>query len=181
MTHLLPIFLQVLQTLEKNNIPYMVVGSVASMVYGEPRMTHDMDLVVDLLPQHAKTLEKIFPIDDFYCPPEEVIKSETVHRGQFNLIHQKSGIKIDLMVRKNSAHAIEEFSRKRKMEFIDGVSAFIASPEDVIIKKLLFYKEGSSEKHIKDIRGILAETEIDQDYLKKWIKDLKLEDEFKKV
>ena len=181
MTAVLPVFIQVLQTLEKNHIPYMIVGSVASMVYGEPRMTHDMDLVVDLLPQHAKKIEILFPIEDFYCPPEEVIQSETVHRGQFNLIHQKSGIKIDLMVRKNSAHAIEEFSRKRKIEIIDGFSAYLATPEDIIIKKLLFYKEGQSEKHLKDIRGILAETTLDEAYLKRWIKDLNLENEYKKV
>lgn len=177
----LNIFVDVLQKLEQHKIPYMIVGSIASMIYGEPRMTHDMDIVIDLLPEHVKTLEKIFPLDQYYCPPEEIIRAEMIQRGQFNLLHHESGLKIDLMIRKNSAHSIEEFKRRRKTPLIGDIEAYIATAEDVIIKKLVFYREGQSDKHLKDIRGILAETEIDKNYLMHWIHELKLESEYNKI
>jgi len=174
-------FLMVLQKLEQENISYMVVGSIAAMVYGEPRMTHDMDLVIDILPNETTHFERIFPLADFYCPPLEVLKSEVVHRGQFNLIHHESGLKIDVIVRKTTEHSIEEFHRRRKVPFWKGVEVWLASPEDVIIKKLDFYRQGGSEKHIKDIRGIMAETQLDQAYLKAWLQKLNLSAEWSKV
>ena len=178
---MIDVFFSVLQKLESENVPYMVVGSVAAMVYGEPRMTHDMDLVLDILPEDASKLEEMFPLDEFYCPPIEVLSSEITHRGQFNLIHQGTGIKIDIMIRKDTEHARTEFQRRHKVPFWQGSEVFLAAPEDVIIKKLSFYREAGSEKHLKDIRGIMAETEIDKEYLKKWIQTLKLETEWGKL
>lgn len=68
MKDLIGIFLEVTQKLESVGIHYMIVGSVASMTYGEPRMTHDLDLVVQVLPKEASQFEKIFPEQDYYCP-----------------------------------------------------------------------------------------------------------------
>jgi len=174
-------FFSVIEKLEKLNIPYMIVGSIASMIYGEPRMTHDMDLVIDILPSDASKLEAVFPLEEFYCPPIEVIASEVVHRGQFNLIHHESGLKIDLVIRKDTEHARTEFSRRRKCPFWEGHDACVASPEDVILKKLDFYRQGESQKHLHDIRGILAETPLDQQYLDYWIDQLNLASEWKKI
>lgn len=159
----------------------MVVGSVASMVYGEPRMTHDLDVVIDILPADSVKLETLFPLEEFYCPPLEVLRSEIVHRGQFNLMHHESGLKIDLMIRKATAHSLEEFERRRQVPFWKGVEVFLASPEDIILKKLVFYREGGSEKHLKDIRGIVAETPLDESYLQKWLETLGLRGEFAKL
>ncbi len=177
----LEVFLEVTKILENYKIDYMIVGSVASIIYGEPRMTHDMDIVIDIHPKDADKIEKAFSIEHYYCPPTEVLKSELTHRGQFNLIHHNSGLKIDVMIRKNSAHSICEFERKHKVSFINNHEVYVAKPEDVIIKKLVFYREGQSHKHITDIRGILSETPIDQDYLQKWINELHLQDEYKKI
>ena len=181
MQNLIEVFLSVIKKIESENIPYMVVGSIAAMVYGEPRMTHDLDLVVDILPRDAKKIETLFPLEDFYCPPLEVLNSEIVHRGQFNLMHHESGLKIDLMVRKATPHSVEEFSRRQKVPFWQGVNVYLASPEDVIIKKLAFYREGGSEKHLKDIRGIMAETPLDEKYFQYWIEELSLQKEFAKL
>ena len=90
------------------------------------------------------------------------------------MIHHESGLKIDMMIRKQSPHAIEEFRRRRRISFWKGFEAFLACPEDVIIKKLEFYREGGSEKHLTDIRGILANTKVDQDYLDNWLTELQL-------
>jgi len=167
-------FFESLARLENNNIPYMVVGSIASMIYGEPRMTHDMDIVINVPVQDSQKFEKIFPDDQYYCPPEEVVRAEIVHRGQFNLIHHESGLKIDIVIRKNTEFAATEFSRRRKTPFWNGHEVYVASPEDVIIAKLEYLRQGGSEKHIKDIRGILAETEVDRTYLDQWIQKLGL-------
>lgn len=171
-------FLAVTQKLEAAEIPYMIVGSIASMTYGEPRMTHDLDLVVQVLPKDASKFEQIFPEDEYYCPPEEIVKPEILRCGQFNLIHHETGLKIDLVIRKNSEHAKTEFSRRKKITLWQGAEAYMASPEDVILKKLEYFREGGSQKHLQDIRGILAQTEIDEPYLQGWIAKLGLQKEW---
>ena len=181
MQGLIPTFLSVIQKLEEKGIPYMVVGSVAAMIYGEPRLTHDLDLVIDVLPKDAIKFEPLFPLEEFYCPPLEVLQSEIIHRGQFNLIHPETGLKIDLMIRKETEHALTEFHRRRKAPFWQGFEVYIASPEDIIIKKLDFYRQGGSAKHLTDIRGILAHTEVDETYMQEWITKLSLRTEWEKV
>jgi hypothetical protein len=174
-------FLDVTQILECNHIPYMIVGSIASMVYGEPRLTHDIDIVIHLLPKDAARLEQLFSPDEYYCPPLEVVRSEVIHQGQFNLIHHDSGLKIDLVIRKANEHAQVEFTRRRRITLWEGVEAYFASPEDIILKKLDYFRVGASEKHLTDIRGILSETMLDMDYLNAWIAKLHLEDEWRQV
>ena len=178
---IMTVFQDVLARFEEAKIPYMVVGSLSSIVYGEPRMTKDMDIVIDVPAQDASKFEIYFPFSGFYCPPSDILKDEIVNRGQFNLIHHESGLKIDVIVRKQSPHSIEEFSRRKKISFWKGFEAFIASPEDVIIKKLDFYREGGSDKHITDIRGILASTEVDGKYLDEWLLKLGLTEYWKKI
>ncbi len=73
-----------------------------------------------------------------------------------------------------SEHAKSEFDRRQKIPFWNNSEVYLATPEDVIIKKLSFYREGGSEKHLKDIRGIMAEAELDKDYLQGWIQKLGL-------
>lgn len=181
MLGMLETFFSILQDIEKNGIPYMVVGSMASTVYGEPRMTHDMDLVIQISARDASKLEAIFSSEKFYCPPLEILRSEIVHHGQFNLIHHESGLKIDIMICKQTEHAISEFNRRCKVAFWNGNEVYLASPEDIIIKKLDFFRQGGSEKHLKDIRGILAETPIDSTYLDHWILKLGLKQEWEQI
>lgn len=178
---LLSVFEAVLTSLEKVSVDYMVVGSVASMIYGEPRLTKDMDVVIEVQPTGMDLLYGAFPEKDYYVPPKEILQAEITARGQFNLIHHASGLKIDLIIRKNSPHAIEEFQRRQKKPFGDRFDAFVAAPEDVIIKKLGYFREGGSEKHLNDIRGILAHTEIDRSYLERWIRDLGLGDIWRRI
>lgn len=97
------------------------------------------------------------------------------------MIHHESGLKIDIMLRKLPEHSVEEFGRRKKVEFWNGFEAFVASPEDIIIKKLEFYRMGGSEKHLTDIRGIVAETPLDDKYLSGWIAKLGLHQEWKKT
>ncbi|MBF0367164.1 MAG: hypothetical protein HQK50_16430 [Oligoflexia bacterium] len=178
---LLEIFIGVIEKLNKQEILYMVVGSVASTIYGEPRLTHDMDIVIDIAYDDCEKLFNTFNIEDYYCPPLEVLKHETKNHGQFNLIHLESNLKIDCIIRKRNKHAIEEFSRRVQTPFTANITIFIATAEDIIIKKLDYYRQGRSEKHLHDIRGILTETPIDKEYLHKWIRELGLISEWSNV
>ena len=163
---LIAVFGQVIERLERSQIAYMVVGSIASLVYGEPRLTKDLDLVLALHPRDLLKLEQLFAGEDYYCPPIEVMTDELLRQGQCNLIHPASGLKVDLIFRKNSEHSLEEFDRRRSILLWEGLVAQVASPEDVILKKLDYFREGQSQKHLQDIRGILALTPVDEVYLR---------------
>ena len=118
--------------------PCMVSGSVASMVYGEPRLTNDVDIIVALTTARAGDLEKLFPLSDFYCPPEEVIAVETCRprRGHFNIIHHATGHKADIYSAGSDPLQAWGLKNRRAIEMADGESLWIAPPEYVILRKL---------------------------------------------
>ncbi|MBY0386204.1 hypothetical protein K2X05_13685 [bacterium] len=170
----LDVLQDVISHLEKTNIEYFLVGSLASMYYGKPRFTNDIDLVVEIKSNQILNFAKVFDSNEYYVPPLEILQDEVVRGGSFNLIHHKSGIKIDIVLRKNTAFSQSEFSRKKEIQITPRLKVFIATAEDVIIKKLDYYREGGSEKHINDIREILAETKVDQNYIDYWVDQLGL-------
>jgi hypothetical protein len=118
---------------------------------------------------------------EYYCPPIEVISDEVVRGGSFNLIHQQTAMKIDVMILKGTPFAQSEFTRRKKITMLPGLEVNIASAEDVIIKKLDFFREGGSEKHLSDIKTMLAETSVDLAYIQHWVKKLGLENVWTKV
>lgn len=174
----LDVLKDVVARFESVDIDYFLVGSLAAMYYGTPRYTNDIDLVVKINLSKIHEFEKLFPIDDYYSPPLEILKDEVLRMGSFNLIHQSSGIKVDILLTKKSQFYESEFSRRKKVNLTPDFSAYIASPEDIIIKKLDFYREGESEKHLTDIKGIILGAEIDMNYLNKWIAHFGLEKEW---
>lgn len=151
--NLFSIFVERFEALE---IPYMVSGSVAAMIYGEPRLTNDVDLVVEMDRRAALKLPSLFPPDEFYCPPADVIAVEIAReqRGHFNIIHIESGFKADVYLRGNDPLHIWALKRIRRVA-MGARSVAIAPLEYVIVRKLEYFREGGSEKHLRDIRGIL--------------------------
>jgi hypothetical protein len=158
----------------------MITGSVAAMVYGEPRLTNDIDVVVALSPRHVGPLLNAFIGGEFYVPPPEVIRDEMRRRGQFNIIHVASGSKVDLIFRKDTDFAREEFARRRRIQFTATTESQSATPEDVILAKLDYYRLGGSDKHLGDIAGILRlmGPSLDRDYIDQWAMRLGLTDEW---
>ena len=142
--------------LNNAGIKYMVTGSVASICYGEPRMTHDIDLVVMLTNDDVEKLGKIFPSDQFYIPPKEVIRVEMSRstRGHFNIIHFDSAFKADIYMTGNDKLQLWGMANRRRWS-IDNTEFWIAFPEYVIIKKLHYWEESEHEKHIRDIEAML--------------------------
>lgn len=172
------VFLKMIVGLEKHKIPYMITGSVASILYGEPRLTNDIDVIVALKKQDVPLLREGFPVEEFYVPPEEAISEEIDRKGQFNIIHIPTAIKMDCIILKDTEFDLEQFKHRKKIPFIGNKKAYTSSPESVILNKILFYKQGGSEKHISDIIGMLKVSidTIDMDYIKNWAKDLKVDD-----
>ena len=146
---------QFVEPLERAGVPYAIVGSVASSVYGEPRATNDVDLVIQLAPADAAKLADAFPAAAFYVPPREVIAVELArtHGGHVNVIALETMTKADFYPL--SAAEVPWFADRRPLE-IAGRTLWFARPEAVIVHKLRFFREGGGERHLRDIRGMLA-------------------------
>lgn len=173
-----------LSRLEKYNMPYIVTGAVASVIYGEPRLTNDIDLVVELKDKDAQKIIDAFPSEEFYCPPIEVIKLEArrQYRGHFNLIHHRSGFKADIYIKGQDDLHQWAFSNKKSFEINDEI-IWLAPPEYVILRKLEYFREGQSEKHLNDIKNILEVSgeQIDKKQLEKEIHARGLDKEWKSI
>jgi hypothetical protein len=168
--------------LERAGIPYAIVGSVASSVYGEPRVTNDVDVVIQISRTDAAKLASAFPADAFYVPPTEVIEVEVSrsHGGHINVIALESMVKADLYPL--DSREADWFAGRRSRE-IAGRLLWFARPEAVIVSKLRFYREGGSEKHLRDIRSMLAVSgdEIDRALIERAVAELGLKEQWRKA
>jgi hypothetical protein len=152
--------------LDSIGIPYMMTGSIAMAVYSIPRMTRDIDLVVEL---EAVDVEKIVSIfsEDCYIDRNSV-RQAVDSRSMFNIIHNEWVIKADFIVRKNEEYRRKEFSRKQKI-VIEEMTIFVVSVEDLILSKLVWGKELQSELQLADVRQMISTVlELDWEYMKKW-------------
>lgn len=170
------------ETLEAIGIEYMIGGSQASIYYGEPRFTQDIAIVAIIRPSDIKLLIEKFPLPEFYLS-EEAIHHALQHRAQFHIIHPTSGLKIDVILLKDTPYDREQFRRRQRLPLLPGTDAYFALPEDVIIYKLLYFREGRSDKHLRDIAGILAISggQIDHAYIAQWVAQLGLDNEWSRV
>jgi hypothetical protein len=150
------LFLMFTQRLNTLGVPYMVSGSVTVIIYGEPLLTHHVVLLVVLDRGHIARLPEVFPPAEFYCPPAEVIAVELAReqRGHFNIIHHETGFKADVYLSGRDPLHTWGLARARKLE-VEGQILIVAPPEYVILRKLEYYREGGSEKHLRDIRSML--------------------------
>lgn len=147
------------ERLRQAEIQYMITGSIACIIYGEPRLTHDIDLVVEMNDRQIQSLQKAFPDHEFYCPPEETLRIDIqrTQRGSFNIIHHTTGFKADFYLAGEDPIQKWGLINKKPIDF-SGTTISVASPEYVILRKLEYFREGGSEKHIRDIAGILRQT-----------------------
>jgi len=156
MTELVDIFIK---PMEEAGLDYFVTGSVAAMVYGEPRLTNDINLVVFIKAAETAILARAFPETGYYLPPDDVLQLEAIRsqRGHFNVIHLPTMLKADMYF--SGKDELHRWAHDNKRVFtIDGTAVSFAPPEYVIVRKLQYYKEGRSEKHLRDIGAMLAES-----------------------
>src|SRR5205823_12918343 len=116
--------------LEAAHIPYMITGSIASGHYGHPRMTRDIDMVVQLGAADAPRLAAA--LGDDFAADAEALREALSRRSIVNVIHREAVVKVDLVVRKDTAYRIEEFERRRRV-VVDGHPLWMVSAEDLIL------------------------------------------------
>jgi len=155
----LSLFLDILQTLERIDAPYMIIGAFAGAVYGVTRMTFDIDIIVDLQPDHVDALAAAYPPPRYDADPMQM--RDSIRLGiMFNIIGTNRGEKADLIPITMVARYREAFGRRvRKRVEIPAsppVEVWCARPEDVIVGKLLAWAEGRSRKHETDIYEMLV-------------------------
>ena len=164
--------------LNQLGVRYMVSGSFAAMLYGEPRLTHDVDIILHLRPADVPRLAPAFPAPDFYLPPAEVITLEMsrAQRGHFNVIHLDTGFKADFYLCGRDALHLWALEQTRAMTYQDE-PVRVAPPEYVIVRKLEYFREGGSEKHLRDIQTMLAVSgeRLTLAWVQEWVQRLGLE------
>lgn len=169
--------------LEELRIRYLISGSVAAMLYGEPRVTHDIDLVVHLRVEDLPRLREAYPPPEFYVPPTAVL-AEAMNRarGSFNVIHAETSLKSDFYPARQDEFHAWAFRHSRSYPF-DATNIVLAPPEYVIVRKLEYFREGGSEKHLRDIRAMLNVSDdiIDRAALHEWVARQGVEEEWKKA
>jgi hypothetical protein len=170
--------------LEKLRLQYMITGATGAILYGQPRLTNDLDLVLELPSAEIGRLHASFSESDFYIPPAEVIAVEVARsqRGHFNVIHHESGFKADIYtVGLDPLHHWALPLRRRLSHGTGEIS--IAPPEYIILRKLEYFREGGSAKHPSDIKAILHASggSLDRPAIQSWADRLGLNEIWKQV
>ena len=169
----------VTERLHKAKILYMISGSMASNYYSIPRMTRDIDIVIELAKLDVERFIKLFQ-KDFYID-EQVVKDELKIQGMFNVIHNKFVIKVDFIYRKSSDFQDSTFKRRKKV-MIEHVPMYFISVEDLVLAKLLWARDSLSELQLNDVRNLLKLVKnLEIAYIDEWVHKLNIRDIYKKV
>jgi predicted nucleotidyltransferase len=160
--------------LSANNIAYMLSGSTAMNYYVQPRMTRDIDIIVEI-----NKPEKFFDLfkEDYYVNLNS-IRAAVKEEQAFNIIHNDELVKVDFIIRKNSEYRKIEFERRISVKFED-FEIYIVSIEDLIISKVIWALDSNSEMQNRDIKTLLGE-KVDLDYIGKWAAKLNITDYLKR-
>lgn len=173
-----------LKPLHSSGISYCVTGSVAGIIYGEPRLTHDIDVIIEIQTNDIALLTRFFPEDQFYMPPEDIIiiEHKREDRGHLNIIHKLSGFKADIYFTGKDPLSRWAVQHAITIDY-EQIPISVARPEYVIVRKLEYYREGNIQKHLADIEGILKHSSelIDFNQLSRFIEQCSLQKEWKLV
>ena len=171
--NILTFALQVTKIFEQVGIPYYLGGSIASSLFGIPRTTLDIDIVVDIRQQQIPLLIKNIPEKEYYLDAD-VMMDAVKHGTSFNIIHRDTFYKVDVFIPQDDLFQKEVFARRIKRNLSNEIpeSLFFPSPEDIVLLKLKWYKAGGnvSEKQWTDILGVLKaqRKQLDRAYMSKW-------------
>jgi hypothetical protein len=154
------------ERLERAHIPYMMTGSMAMAFYAVPRMTRDVDIVIECDFTSLDTLVKLFAKDCYIDRAEA--ESALREHGMFNIIHNEWLMKADLIPRKDDEFRLSEFGRRRRVK-LEDTTAWVVSPEDLILAKLDWSKDTGSEVQRRDIEALIrVDNALDWAYMEKW-------------
>jgi len=152
---------------DKLKIPYVITGGMAVSVWGRPRFTADIDIVVELMPKNTGLLTKeLLKIDKDVYVSEEAMQEALIRKGEFNFVDPNSQLKVDFWIVKDSFNKQE--IKRAITKKIDGKKVNFVSPEDLILSKLLWFEDSQSTRQLEDIKSVLAITDVDLEYVKNW-------------
>ncbi len=161
---------RVCQSLDNSNIPYMISGSIALNIYTIPRMTRDIDIVIELTEDKINEFINLFP-ESYYN--ETTIKEEIAREGMFNIIDHNSGFKLDFILRKNTEYFKQAFNNRKRIKELD-TELWVIDLNDLIIAKIIWIQQFQSEQQINDIKNLLLNSEKDILYIKHWCNKMNL-------
>jgi hypothetical protein len=166
-----------IEPLEALGIPYMITGGVASVIYGDPRFTRDVDVVLELRQGDIQRLASTFSTGNFYVPPIETLELEAARRqgGHFNVIHHETALRADVYIRGDDPLHAWAFERRRRLP-VREMSISVAPVEYVILRKLQYFQASGSDRHLRDVAMMLriSGDQVDCDALEPWIEELGL-------
>lgn len=178
---LIGLFVVPLNTLD---ITYMVTGAAAAIVYGEPRLTRDLDLVIAPRAGDAGRLAAAFDEASFYVPPREVLEDEArrPNGGHFNLIHHATALRGDCYVAGTDPLHAWAMARRVRHD-IGGVGVWFAPIEYVILRKLEWHEQGGSARHVDDIRAMLRVSgeKVNREALAGWLSRMQLDTAWRSI
>ena len=161
---------RVCKALDENGFPYMISGSIALNVYAIPRMTRDIDIVIELPIFRIDEFVKLFP--NSYLNKATIIE-EVKKQGLFNIIDHDTGFKLDFIPRKDTDYFKHAFSRRKKISELE-TELWVISLEDLIIAKFIWIQDYRGEQQLQDIENLLLDPDKDMKYIKEWCHDLGL-------
>lgn len=161
------VVLRVVNILNQQNIPYFVTGALAVVYYGEPRTTHDIDLVIEISNKDIDILVKLF--EQEFSIDRVSIKAAIKEKSMFNAVHKDTGFKIDFWMVGDDAFYKKRFARRVHV-YVLGTTMYLPTPEDVIVSKLEWFKMSEIDKHYFDALGVyrIQKGKLDVDYVDKW-------------
>jgi hypothetical protein len=174
---------RVIAVLNDVSIQYMATGSIVSSIQGEPRASHDIDLVVQIAAGHASMLAKHFPPPDFYLDEVSIREALKTPDGMFNLLDITGGDKVDFWILKPHPFDQQRFAR-RYVEKVAGMELVVSQPEDTIVAKLRWVKlSGGSEKQFNDALGVyeVQHPRLDISHIDRWAAEVGVTDLWKRV
>ena len=172
------LLIKVVQILERLNIPYIITGGMAVFVWGRPRYTADIDMVVEMQAEKVEDLaEELMKLGETGYVDTEAIREALKTEGEFNFVDGTTGMKVDFWILKKEPFDQSRLQRRVAKEVL-GEQVYFSSPEDLILMKLLWARDSVSTRQLEDVESVLAisKGEIDMGYLTQWAKELGVQD-----
>lgn len=165
-------------------VSYMITGGVASVIYGDPRFTRDVDIVMELQRSEIAALESAFDPATFYVPPVEALEEEISRPegGHFNVIHRETALRADVYLAGDDPLIGWAFDRRVRLQ-VGGAGIWIAPIEYVILRKLEYYEQSGSDRHLRDVAMMLriSGDTVDSGSLLQWAERLDLLETLKRA
>lgn len=160
--------------LKRLRIPYVITGGMAVLVWGRPRFTADIDVIVELHQRQVDELVRaLLTLGEKGYIDKNAIQEALSRKGEFNFIDGETGIKVDFWVVKDNFYDVSRLKRRKIKKVLDQ-NIYFVSPEDLILSKLQWYEQSQSSRHLEDAKSVLEVSvrKLDMKYLKKWAKKL---------